>query len=71
MLRGQVRHVVKDLTASKSDSGNYRPVMNYSNVFEVFEYSLIPTLTLHLKLSYKQSDFRVDTDCVTAVLSSQ
>ena len=69
MLRGQIRPIVKDLTASKSDSGNYRPVMNSSNLFKVFEYSLLPTLTKHLKLSNKQFAFRADTDCVTAVLA--
>ena len=44
------------------------PVTNSSNLFIVFEYSLLHTLTKYLKLSDKQFAFRADTGCVTAVL---
>ena len=68
MPRGLIRPIVKDLAASKSDSANYRPVLNSSNLFKVFEYFSLSTLTKHLKLSYEQFAFRDDTDCVAAVL---
>ena len=68
MLRGQIKHIVKYLASSKSDSANYRFVMNSSNLFKVFEYSLLLTLTNHLKLTNMQFAFRADTYFVVAVL---
>ena len=69
MLRRQIRPVVKELSGSKTDSANLRPVINSSNLLKVFEYSLLPTFTKHLKLSKKHFAFENDTDCITAVLA--
>jgi len=68
VFKGQIRPIVKDRAGSESESANYRPIMNSSNILKVFEYTLLPTLMEHLKLSDRQFDFRSETNCVTTVL---
>ena len=68
MLHGEIRPIVKNLAGSKTESENYRPIMNSSNLFKVFEYSLMPILSRHLKLDCRQFGFRPETGCVSAVL---
>ena len=67
MLNGQIRPTIKVSTGSKTDSNNYRPVMNSSNFLKIFEYSLLPFFERHLKLDHRQFGFRSGSGCETAV----
>ena len=67
MLNGQIRPNLKAKTGSKTDSNNYRPVMNSSNFLKVFEYTLLPTFERHLKLDHRQFGFRSGSGCEGAV----
>ena len=48
------------------DSGNYREVMISTNLFKVFEYSLLPTLKSYAKLSRYQFGYRENTSTLLA-----
>ena len=55
MLHGEIRPIVQNLAGSKTESENYRPIMNSFNLFKVFEYSLMPTLSRHQDLTVDNS----------------
>ena len=42
MLCGEFRTFVKYKVVSKTLSNNYRPIMNPTNIFKLFEYCLFP-----------------------------
>ena len=67
MIEGEIRPVFKNNCASKTDSSNYRPVMNSSNILKVFENCIFPYLSNHLKLSNLQFGYRNNTSCNLAV----
>ena len=67
MLQGQIRPIIKNNAMSKSDSSNYRPVMNSGMGLKIFEYTIMPFLTKALKLSNCQFGFRQDTSCISAI----
>ena len=50
MLKGHIRPTVKNSSGNKTDSKNYRPVMNSSNFLKVIEYLLLPHLEKHLPI---------------------
>ena len=51
MLEGQIRPVLKSGSSSKTDSANFRPIMNSSNFLKIFECCLLPYLMNHLNLN--------------------
>ena len=67
MLKGEIKPRIKDNVASKTSSTNYRPVMNSSNLFKLFEYCLLPHLEKSLNLSPSQFGFRKNTSCLSAI----
>ena len=50
----------------KTDSANFRPIMNSSNFLKIFECCLNPFLIRHLKLNNRQFGFRKNTSCSSA-----
>ena len=67
MLGGQIRPILKNNCGSKTDSSNYRPVMNSSSLLKIFEYCLKPFLSKHLNLDSRQFGFRNNTSCPSVV----
>ena len=67
MLLGEIRPTLKDNKVSKSDSSNYRPVMNSSILLKVFEYCILPILERNITLNSRQFGFRKHTGCTNAV----
>ena len=67
MIEGEIRPIFKNNCTSKTDSSNYRPVMNSSNILKVFENCIQPYLSNHLKLSNLQFGYRNNTSCNLAV----
>ena len=67
MLGGQIRPVLKNNCSSKTNSANFRPVMNSSNFLKTFEICIKPYLVNHLRLSNSQFGFRANTSCMSAV----
>ena len=68
MLRGEIRPIIKNNKASKSDSNNFRPIMNSSVFLKTFEYCLLPSLTKGLILSDLQMGFRNNSNCTNTVI---
>ena len=68
MLKGEIRPRVKNNMASKTSSENYRPILNSSNFFKMFEYCLLPILNRYLKLDSCQFAYRQNTSCLSAVV---
>ena len=66
-LAGRIKPVLKSNCTSKTDSSNFRPVMNSSNFLKVFEHCLLPFLLNHLNLSNLQFGFRSKTGCNSAI----
>ena len=69
MLEGVIRPCVKDKFGDISSSSNYREVMISSNVFKLFEYSLLPYLKRYNPISRSQFGYRehTSTTIVTAL----
>ena len=67
MIEGEIRPIFKNNCTSKTDSSNYRPVMNSSNILKVFENCILPYLSNHLRLSNLQFGYRNNTSCNLAV----
>jgi hypothetical protein len=68
MLYGEIRPRIKNKRGSKTDSNNYRPVMNSSNFLKIFDYCIMPHLERNIKLDMHQFGFRKNTGCTTATL---
>ena len=68
LLLGEIRPTLKDNKISKSESSNYRPVMNSSIFLKVLEYCILPILERHIiNLNSRQFGFRKHTGCTNAV----
>ena len=67
MLGGQIRPMLKNNSASKTNSSNYPPVMNSSSLLKMFEYCLKPFLSNHLNLNSRQFGFHSNTSCPSVV----
>ena len=67
LLLGEIRPTLKDNKVSKSESSNYRPVMNSSIFLKVLEYCILPILERHINLNSRQFGFRKHTGCTNAV----
>ena len=67
MLLGKIRPTVKNSAGNKTNSSNYRPVMNSSNILKMFEYLILPYLGKYLNLSHKQFAYRLSTGCLNAI----
>ena len=67
MIQGQIRPVLKSKVMGKTDSNNYRPVMNSSMSLKILEYLILPFLQKSLKLSNCQFGFRQNTSCTSAI----
>ena len=67
LIYGEIRPVIKNKVLGKTDSNNYRPVLNSSMFLKVIEYCLLPVLTENLKLSSHQYGFRKETGCLSAI----
>ena len=65
-LRGEIRPILKNSFGSKSDSSNYRPVMNSSNLFKTFEYCIQPHLKSNLRINSRQFAYKKNVGCMTA-----
>ena len=67
LIYGEIRPVIKNKILGKTDSNNYRPVLNSSMFLKIVEYCLLPILTKNLKLSNLQFGFRKETGCLSAI----
>ena len=67
LIYGEIRPVIKNKVLGKSDSNNYRPVLNSSMFLKILEYCLLPSLSKLLKLSNLQFGFRKETGCMSAI----
>jgi hypothetical protein len=66
LLIGQIRPLVKDRLKDLTLSGNYRPIMNSSNLLKIFEYCILFKLEKKIKLSPRQLGFIKKTSCLMA-----
>ena len=66
MLRGEIRPIIKNPLGNKMSSDNYRPVMNSSNMFKLFEYCILPHLNHNLKINPRQFAYRPEVGCMTS-----
>ena len=66
MLRGEIRPIIKNCNEDKSDCDNYRPVMNSSCLYKIFEYSLLPKIKHFMTPHEHQFGFRENTGCLSA-----
>jgi hypothetical protein len=64
MLLGEIRPIIKNKFGDLSSSDNYRPVMNSSNLFKLFEYCILNKL--NIELNTRQFGFRKGTSTVMA-----
>ena len=67
MLFGEIRPIIKNNAMSKSDSNNFRPIMNSSMFLKTFEYCLLPIFSKHIRLNSRQFGFRKHTGCLSAI----
>ena len=67
MLKGRIRPTVKSHSGTKTDSQNYRPVMNSSNFLKVLEYLLLPHIERIFKIDQRQFGYRNATGCLDAI----
>ena len=68
MLSGEIRPILKNDRICRSNSDNYRPIMNSSVFLKTFEYSLLPILSRNLNLNDLQMGFRENTSCINTVM---
>ena len=68
ILQGHIKPVIKNKSLGKTNSSNFRPVMNSSNLLKAFEYAIQPILMNHLKLDNRQFGFKSETGCTSALL---
>ena len=68
MLGGLIKPIIKNSALGKSDSGNYRPIMNSSNFLKIFEVILKKFLQCHIRLNNRQFGFRENTGCTSALI---
>ena len=54
--------------SSKTSSDNYRPILNSSNIFKLFEDCLLPILNRYLKLDSCQFAYRQSASCLSTVV---
>ena len=66
MLRGFVTPRVKNKLGNLQDSNNYREIMRSSNIFKVFEYTVLPILLRYNPLSQYQFGYRANTSTTLA-----
>ena len=66
MLKGQIKPILKDNSLGKTQSGNYRPIMNSSNFLKIFESCLGPIIDRYIVLNKRQFGFRAKTSCLSA-----
>ena len=57
ILKGDISPIIKDKKGNKSDSSNYRPVMQSSCLLKVFELHLLSILEDKVKLDFRQFGF--------------
>ena len=67
MLKGHLRTTVKSSPGTKTDTQNYRPVMNSSIFLKVFEYLLLPQLENNLKIDQRHFAYQNATGCLDAI----
>lgn len=67
ILEGEIRPAIKNKLGNKSESSNYRPVMNSSNILKLFEYCILPKLEKHLNIHSRQFSYRSNTGCQLAI----
>ena len=51
ILGSLIKPIIKNSALGKSDSGNYRPIMNFSNFLQIFEVILKNFLQCHIRLN--------------------
>ena len=68
LLRREIRPILESGKVRGTLSNNYRPVMNSSSIFKLFEYCIQPVLTKHLRISANQFGFRKQTSCQNAII---
>ena len=67
MLKGHKHSTVKSSSGNKTDSKNYRPVMNSSNFLKVIEYLLLPHLVKYLPIHENQFAYEPARGCIDAI----
>ena len=67
MIYGEIRPTIKCKALGKSDSNNYRPVMNSGMMIKIFEYCLLDKITANISLNRRQFGFRKNTGCLQAI----
>ena len=71
LLKGEIRPILKNEKTSKTDSDNYRPIMNFLSLLKFLEYLTLSSLNRNLSVSARQFGFRQNTKCQSAFLSVQ
>ena len=67
MMRGELQPVIKGSRLDRKKSDKYRPIMNSSMFFKVFEYTLLTYLERYIPIDSHQFAYRRTTGCLTAV----
>ena len=71
MLEGHKSPTMKNSYGNKTDSKNYKPVMNSSNFLKVLENLLLPHLEKHLPIHEDKIAYRPATGCIDSITVSK
>jgi hypothetical protein len=69
MLYGNIKPLIKDKLGNKGSSDNFRPIMNSSVLFKVFEWVIKQKIEKLVPLSDHQHGFRKNYSTITACLT--
>ena len=67
MLRGEIKPRVKNTSASKATSKNYRPIMDSSIILKILEYCILPKAESFLSVDVCQFAYRKNISGISAV----
>ena len=68
MLSDKFRPIIKIKAVNKTSSDNYRPIINSTNIFKLFECCLFPIYSHFLKINSCQFGYQNHTSCQSAVV---
>ena len=71
MLRGHIKPTIKNNKTCKTNSNNYRPVMNSCLFLKILEYCLYDILIKKLKIHPLQFGFTRNSSCANAITFSK
>ena len=68
LLSGDINPTIKDTKGNVTESSNYRPVIQSSNLLKLFEIHMLDILTEKVSFCTRQFGFRKNTSTIDACL---